>query len=74
MKKEKIVDIVYTDTMSFMFNRDSWAKFKVEGSFIALGILRAVFDVIFSLAPNKKSALELITMALEDHMNTEEEL
>ena len=74
MKKEKIVQMVYNDTMDFMFSRDNWAKVKTEGSFIAFGILRAVFGVVFDLAPNKKEALSVISMALEEYTEEENEI
>tara|TARA_Y100001972_G_scaffold116002_1_gene153350 strand:+ start:1642 stop:1896 length:255 start_codon:yes stop_codon:yes gene_type:complete len=68
VKTEKIVEKVYNDTMDFMLAND-WDKIKTEGSTIAYGILSAVFNVIFSLAPSKESATELIMLALEEHLD-----
>tara|TARA_R100000773_G_scaffold18630_1_gene16885 strand:+ start:300 stop:521 length:222 start_codon:yes stop_codon:yes gene_type:complete len=73
MSKDEIVQKVYDDTMDFMYSKDDWSKFKTEGSTIAYGILRAVFQTIFLLAPTKKSAVELIMMAIEEHLDGEVE-
>lgn len=68
MKTEKVIEKVYNDTMDFMFTND-WDKIKTEGSAIAYGVLCAVFNTIFSLAPSKESATELIMLALEEHLD-----
>tara|TARA_Y100000310_G_C19989386_1_gene493416 strand:+ start:61 stop:282 length:222 start_codon:yes stop_codon:yes gene_type:complete len=73
MKKEdKIVNMAYNDTRDFLLNgTDTWAKEKSGGSFIAYGLLNAVFEVIFHLAPSKKEAMEIVTMSLSNFMEKE---
>ena len=65
MSKEKIVQMVYNDTMDFMFSRDNWAKVKTEGSFIAFGILRAVFGVVLPVEPFTVSSLATAERSLK---------
>ena len=66
MKKEdRIVNMAYDDTKNFLLNdTQRWAKEKANGSFIAYGLLNAVFEVLFSLAPSKEDAMEIIQMSL----------
>ena len=71
MKKQEIVDMVFQDTHEFLLTRDNWSKAKSKGQYIAFGLLSAVFDVIFSLAPSKESAMIVIDMALEDYYKKE---
>ena len=71
MKKQEIVDMVFTDTHEFLSTRDNWAKVKANEQYIAFGLLTAVFDVIFSLAPSKEDAMMIIDMALEDYYKKE---
>ena len=71
MKKQEIVDMVFQDTHEFLLTRDNWAKYKSKGQYIAYGLLNAVFDVIFSLAPSKESAMEVINMSLGNFLNEE---
>ena len=75
MKKEdKIVDMAYNDTKEFLlYGTDTWAKAKSGGSFIAYGLLNAVFEVIFDLAPSKENAMEIIMMSLSNFMEVENE-
>ena len=71
MKEQQIVDMVFEDTHEFLLTRDNWEKVKSQGQYIAYGLLNAVFDVIFSLAPSKESAMMVIDMALEDYYKKE---
>ena len=67
MNKQEIVNMVFEDTHKFLLNRKNWSKVKSQGQYIAFGLLSAVFDVIFSLAPSKEDAIIVINMALEDY-------
>ena len=73
MKKEnKLVDMAYNDTRNFLINdTQNWGKEKNSGSFVAYGLLNAVFEVLFSLAPSKEGAMELIQMSLINFMDEE---
>ena len=75
MKKEdKIVNMAYDDTKNFLLNDTKrWAEEKGGGSFIAYGLLNAVFEVLFSLSPSKEVAMELIQMSLCNFIDKEEE-
>ena len=73
MKKQEIVDMVFQDTHEFLLTRDNWDKVKSKGQYIAYGLLNAVFDVIFSLAPSKESAMEIINMSLTNFLLSEED-
>ena len=74
MKKEdKIVDMAYNDTKNFLLNdTQKWAEKKASGSFIAYGLLNAVFEVLFSLAPSKEQAMEIIQMSLVNFLDEED--
>ena len=71
--EDKIVNMVFDDTHEFLSTRDNWSKYKSKGQYIAYGVLNAVFDVIFSLAPNKESAMEVINMSLANFLNEEKQ-
>ena len=73
MKKQQIVDMVFDDTHEFLLTRDNWEKVKSQGQYIAYGLLNAVFDMIFSLAPSKESAMEIINMSLTNFLVSEED-
>ena len=73
MKEQQIVDMVFEDTHEFLLTRDNWGKVKSKGQYIAYGLLNAVFDVIFSLAPSKESAMEIINMSLTNFLLSEED-
>ena len=73
MKEQQIVDMVFADTHEFLLTRDNWSKYKSKGQYIAYGLLNAVFDVIFSLAPSKESAMEIINMSLTNFLVSEED-
>ena len=73
MKEQQIVDMVFNDTHEFLLTRDNWDKVKSKGQYIAYGLLNAVFDVIFSLAPSKESAIEIINMSLTNFLLEEED-
>ena len=74
MKKEdKIVNMVFDDTHEFLLTRKNWSKYKSKGQYIAYGLLNAVFDMIFSLAPSKESAMEIINMSLTNFLVSEED-
>ena len=73
MKKQEIVDMVFQDTHEFLLTRDNWSKYKTKGQYIAYGLLNAVFDTIFSLAPSKESAMEIINMSLTNFLLSEED-
>tara|TARA_Y100001963_G_scaffold154528_1_gene243500 strand:+ start:481 stop:810 length:330 start_codon:yes stop_codon:yes gene_type:complete len=66
MKKEdKIVNMAYDDTIAFLLNNKKTDKWRGKnGSFISYGLLNAVFETLFSLAPSKEVAMELIHMSL----------
>ena len=73
MKKQEIVDMVFQDTHEFLLARDNWSKVKSKGQYIAYGLLNAVFDMIFSLAPSKESAMEIINMSLTNFLVSEKD-
>tara|TARA_R100001126_G_C4766135_1_gene120128 strand:+ start:138 stop:371 length:234 start_codon:yes stop_codon:yes gene_type:complete len=75
MKKEdKIVNMAYDDTIAFLLNNEKTDKWKgKEGSFIAYGLLNAVFEVLFDCAPSKESAMDLIQMSLCNFISEEKE-
>ena len=64
-KEEKIVNMAYEDTMHFLINdTEKWKKDSCCGSFLAYGLLNAVFEMIFYLAPSQEDAMEIIMMSL----------
>ena len=66
-KHEDAVNMAYEDTMDFLRNdTEKWAKESCCGSFIAYGLLNAVFQMIFELAPNDENAMEIIMMSLSN--------
>ena len=72
--EDKIVNMAYDDTMSFLINdTQKWAKQNDKGSFIAYGLLNAVFEVLFSLAPSKENAMEIINMSLSNYIEQSNE-
>ena len=71
--EDKIVNMVFDDTHEFLLTRDNWSKYKAKGQYIAYGLLNAVFDMIFSLAPSKESAIEIINMSLTNFLVSEED-
>ena len=71
--EDKIVNMVFDDTHEFLLTRDNWSKYKSKGQYIAYGLLNAVFDMIFSLAPSKESAMEVINMSLTNFLVSEED-
>ena len=71
--EDKIVNMVFDDTHEFLLTRDNWSKYKAKGQYIAYGLLNAVFDMIFSLAPSKESAMEIINMSLTNFLVSEED-
>ena len=74
MKKEdKIVNMVFDDTQEFLLSRNNWVKYKSKGQYIAYGLLNAVFEAIFSIAPSKESAMEVINMSLANFLYKEEQ-
>lgn len=77
-KEDKIVEMAYDDTIGFLLNNKKTDKWKGKnGSFIAYGLLNAVFEVLFNLAPSKVDAMEIIQMSLcnfIDEENLEEEI
>ena len=54
---------VFEDMMGFINKQEQWSVH--HASSIAWGMLIAVFNVIFQLAPNEKRAVQLITECLE---------
>ena len=74
MKKEdKIVNMVFDDTQEFLLSRNNWVKYKSKGQYIAYGLLNAVFEAIFSIAPSKEAAMEVINMSLCNFLHQEEQ-
>jgi hypothetical protein len=69
---EKIVFMSYEDTKDFLLNDTKNWKGK-NGSFISYGLLNAVFETIFSLAPSKGNAMEIVSMSLSNFLEEEEE-
>ena len=74
MKKEnKLVDMAYNDTRNFLIkDTQNWGKEKNSGSFVAYGLLNAVFEALFSLAPSKEQAMEIIQMSLVNFLDEED--
>ena len=73
MKKEqKIVDMAYDNTMFFLEKQTKHWGGK-SGNFISYGLLNAVFEMIFYLAPSKENAMEIITMSLSNFLEVENE-
>ena len=71
-KHEDIVNRAYEDTMDFLRNdTDKWAKESCCGSFISYGLLNAVFQMIFTMAPNDEDAMEIIMMSLSNFTEVE---
>ena len=60
---------VFEDMMSFINKQEQWSEHHAPS--IAWGMLIAVFNVIFQLAPNEKRAVQLITDCLEDFLEGE---
>ena len=72
-KKNKLIDMAYNDTRNFLINdTQNWGKEKNSGSFVAYGLLNAVFEVLFSLAPSKEAAMEIIQMSLINFIDEED--
>ena len=71
--EDKIVNMVFDDTHEFLLTRDNWSKYKSQGQYIAYGLLNAVFDMIFSHAPSKESAMEIINMSLTNFLVSEKD-
>ena len=65
-KEDKIVSMVYDDMIEFLTSKKSW-KGK-NGNFVAYGLLNAVFQMIFSLAPSKKAGMQIVMMSLSNFM------
>ena len=57
------------DMMGFINKQEQWSEHHAPS--IAWGMLIAVFNVIFQLAPNEKRAVQLITDCLEDFLEGE---
>ena len=74
MKKEnKLVDMAYNDTRNFLIkDTQNWGKEKNSGSFVAYGLLNAIFEALFSLAPSKEQAMEIIQMSLVNFLDEED--
>ena len=60
---------VTEDMMSFINEQEHWGEHHAPS--IAWGMLWAVYNVIFQLAPNKKQAVRVITDCLEEFMDGE---
>ena len=60
---------VFEDMMGFINKQEQWSEHHTFT--IAWGMLIAVFNVIFQLAPNEKRAVQLITDCLEDFLEGE---
>ena len=66
---EEIIKMVYEDTMEFLQTSKSSEKgAKKDGSFVAFGLLRAVFSVIFGLAPNVKVGFQIVFSVLTEFL------
>ena len=71
LKEDKIVEMAYKDTKGFLINgTKKWNK--ENGSLLSYGLLNAVFEVLFSLAPSKESAMEIVDMSLSNFISDEE--
>ena len=72
-KEDKIVNMAYQDTRDFLlYDTERWGKAKKGGSFIAYGLLNAVFETLFSLAPSKDAVIETILMSLSNFLEKED--
>ena len=60
---------VFEDMMGFINKQEQWSEHHAPS--IAWGMLIAVFNVIFQLAPNEKRAVQLITDCLEHFLEGE---
>ena len=64
-KMEKVANMVYEDVKDFLLHdTDHWGKEKGSGAFASYGLLNAVFETLFFMAPSKKSAMQVIFMSL----------
>ena len=57
------------DMMDFINKQEHWAE--REAPSIAWGMLYAVFQVIFTIAPNQEGATKLITECLDNFLDGE---
>ena len=60
---------VFEDMMGFINNQEQWSEHHSPS--IAWGMLIAVFNVIFQLAPTEEKAVQLITECLEHFLEGE---
>ena len=73
IKENRIVNMVYEDTKDFLlYDTDRWSKAKNSGSFVAYGLLNAVFETLFHLAPSKDAVIETILMSLSNFLEKED--
>ena len=65
-KGEKVTNMAYNDTKAFLATTRHWAKEECCGSYICYGLLIAVLEVVFSLAPSKEDAMEIVMAAVDN--------
>ena len=71
---EEVISMVYEDVMGFLYKSEQCKKWhNKNGSFISLGILNAVFNVIFGITPSKKVACQLVFSSLAEFLGDKDE-
>ena len=60
---------VHDDMMDFINEQEQWSERHAPS--IAWGMLSAVFNVIFQIAPNDKQAIKLITDCMTEYIDGE---
>ena len=60
---------IFKDMMGFINKQEHWGEHHAPS--IAWGMLIAVFNVIFQIAPNEKRAVELVTDCLQEFLERE---
>ena len=72
-KEDRIVDMAYEDAKEFLLKKTKhWGNEKDSGSFVAYGLLNAVFEALFHMAPSKKDAMEIVSMSLMNFVTPDE--
>ena len=73
MTKDQVVEKVYQETHDFIVWGNDWEKYKLNGQYVLYGLLNAVFEVAFKLAPSKESVVEIVNMSLANFLIDKED-
>ena len=66
---QKTLNTTYNGTMEFLKDQDSWSRFENMPA-VCDGVLHAVFEMVFDVAPNKNAANELIHHRLDHFLKS----